>query len=330
MHHKTASSRTEIAQYLFGKADEFPAYFRIIDELREPSPVSHEDVLKIVELLKANPRATWTEANPRVREQNEPSMTTSKINNAINIAVQAIIMVDCAARDRHSTTYEVDNYRPISWELSESFLDFNALKAWKLKKRLAVTFRITDDLAEHLLYDSHHNVLYLFHQTAFLKAHLERSRTHLSMDCGLEDSLKFGILPPQLLVETLHSLQAVLFPIMDDKSADILTALIRKIGFDSDCNQYDGYMRFKEPPEDFIYQYWGERLARLEELIMRRDPRNKMERWFRWHTTDMNFLVVALLALAISIVVGLITITVTCVQTWIAWQAWKHPVIPLA
>jgi hypothetical protein len=137
-----------------------------------------------------------------------------------------------------------------------------------------------------------------------------------------------GMVPPQLLAETLHSLQAILFPIMDDKSADILVQLIRKMGFDDDCNQYDGYMRFKEPPQDFTYHYWGERLARLEELIMRREARNKVERWLRWHTTDVNALVIALLALAISIMVGLVGIVVTSIQAWIAWQAWKHPVAP--
>ena len=223
----SASDRTKIAQCLLGKADEFPAYFELyetlvtqegahviqIDQPEEPNPASHDNILWIVELLKSDPRATWTELNSRVHKQNELSITAPGIGKAVNVAVQAMIMVDCAARDRHSTTYEVDNYRPISWESSEPFLDFaqrafsrvlegdrrrikqvlrnkNALKAWKLKKRLGVTFRMTDNLMEHLLYDSHHHVLYLFHQTAFLKAHLERSSIHLPMDCGLEESLK--------------------------------------------------------------------------------------------------------------------------------------------
>ncbi|OCL12556.1 hypothetical protein AOQ84DRAFT_419352 [Glonium stellatum] len=365
MPRTTTSDRTKISERLLGKADEFPAYFELyeslvahgsahiiqIDQPRESDSASHDDILWIVELLKGNPRVTWAELNSQVHEQNLSSITTSGINKAVNIAVQAMIMVDCAARDRHSTTYEVDSYRPISWEPSEPFLDFvqrafprdsegdrrrikqalrnrYILKAWKLKKRLGVTFRMTDNLMEHLLYDSHNQVLYLFHQTAFLKAHLKRSSAHLAMECSLEESLKLGTVPPQLLVETLHSLQAVLFPILDDKSADILVRLTKKMGFDDDCNQYDGYMRFKEPPEDFTYHYWGGRLARLEELVIRREPRNKLERWFRWYTTDVNALAIALLALAISIVVGLIGIVISSIQLWIAWEAWRYPVAP--
>jgi hypothetical protein len=223
----TSTDRTKIAQYLLGRADEFPAYFELyetlvtqggahvipIDQPGEPNLISHDNILWIVELLRENPRVTWTDLNSQVRQRSEELITTLGSNKAINVAVQAMIMVDCSARDRHSTTYEVGNYRPISWESSEPFLDFvqrafpcdseedrrriklvlrnkNALKAWKLKKRLGVTFRMTDNLMEHLLYDNHHRVLYLFHQTAFLKAHLERSSAYLPMDCDLEESLK--------------------------------------------------------------------------------------------------------------------------------------------
>lgn len=136
------------------------------------------------------------------------------------------------------------------------------------------------------------------------------------------------MLPPQLLVETLHSLQGILFPSVDPISANILDELIAKEGFDPQCAEYEGYKLFSEPPEDFEYVFWGKRLAQLHHLMVHRPPRNMLERWFQRQSSEGNALFVALLALLISIAVGLISIILACVQVWIAWMAWKYPVAP--
>ncbi|KAF2420308.1 hypothetical protein EJ08DRAFT_550934, partial [Tothia fuscella] len=267
----------------------------------------------------------------------------------INVAVQAMIMVDCAARDWHAHTHVMGSYRPTSWAVNESFLGFversfppsldmdeeaisdaldesNALKAWKLKKRLGIEITPTDNLAHHLLYDPRHNKLYVFHHVAFLKAHLELSADTLGVGCKIKESLKIGTLPPQLLIETLHSLQSIIFPSTDGRSRLLLEQLIRRKLFDSECAEYDGYRRFRGLPEDFTYKYWGDRIVKLNEVMARRVPRNKFSRWLYWQTSDGNALMIALLALLITIVLGVLSLGVACFQTWIAWQAWRSPV----
>ncbi|KAH7119253.1 hypothetical protein EDB81DRAFT_914798, partial [Dactylonectria macrodidyma] len=119
----------------------------------------------------------------------------SGIEIVINLAVQSMIMVDCAAKHWHATDFILGGYRPMSWLLTETFLNFvdrsfpvgldsttqrvqaavedkSSMKAWKLQKRLGVRFRGTNNLAEHLLFDPRSNCLYLFHHAEFLKAHL--------------------------------------------------------------------------------------------------------------------------------------------------------------
>ena len=135
-----------------------------------------------------------------------------------------------------------------------------------------------------------------------------------------------GTLPLQLLVETLHSLQAIMFPPTDSKSAHILEQLIKKKGFDPVLAEYDGYSVFLEPPEGFRYRYWGDRISSLHDQLEQRPPRNKLERWFNWQANDGNALLVALFALLITIVTGVITIIISALQTWVAWQAWKYPI----
>lgn len=145
------------------------------------------------------------------------------------------------------------------------------------------------------------------------------ANTHTDL-CGYPS----GTLPPQLLVETLYTLQAVLFPSIDPESAHILDELVDRRGFDPDCAEYEGYELFQDPPPEFQFTYWGERLAHLHQLMSRRPPRNKLERWFHRHSTEGNALFIALLALAISILVGIVSIALNCVQIWITWYTWKY------
>ncbi|KAH0421969.1 hypothetical protein CcaCcLH18_13098 [Colletotrichum camelliae] len=203
--------------------------------------------------------------------------------------------------------------------------DFKAsLKAWKLRKRLGVKFQPTDDLTKHLLLDRRRSVLFIFHHVKFLKA---QAGLYLPIQKNLgltvNESLKNGTLPPQLLAETLHSIQAVLFPPHNKKAARILKKLIsnRDTQFDPECARYDG----ETLPKDFRYIYWAKRIADLHDLLEKRPPRNGMERWLQWQSSEGNALLVAFIALLISIIVGVISIGLSAVQIWISWMAWKHP-----
>jgi len=76
----------------------------------------------------------------------------------------------------------------------------------------------------------------------------------------------------------------------------------------------------------FDYFYWGERLATLHEFLQNRPPRNKFDRWIKWQTSDSNAFLVAITALVISVVIGLLSLGLAVCQTWIAWKTWKESV----
>jgi hypothetical protein len=124
--------------------------------------------------------------------------TDNEIEYAINIVIHLMLMIDCTTVDSHSDGYETDGYKPTKWKSHEKLSDFvsrafsidddsnqskikeaqwncNMLKGWKLKKRAHVTFRPTDDLREHLLYDPQGDIVRLFRHTSFPKAHLGKS-----------------------------------------------------------------------------------------------------------------------------------------------------------
>jgi hypothetical protein len=129
-------------------------------------------------------------------------------------------------------------------------------------------------------------------------------------------------------VETLHSLQTVLFPSVDERSRRILQDLIKKGRFDEDCARYEGYKLFHDTPEHFRYLYWGERMAALHDKLTatpQNRPRNRLERWLERHSSERNALIVALFALLITLITGIISVILGAVQVWITYQAWKYP-----
>ncbi|KAK3301869.1 uncharacterized protein B0T15DRAFT_515109 [Chaetomium strumarium] len=74
------------------------------------------------------------------------------------------------------------------------------------------------------------------------------------------------------------------------------------------------------------YVYWGDRLAAPHALMRERPPRNVFERWMKWQTSESNAFAVALAALLISVVVGILSLALAAFQAWIAWVAWRGSV----
>lgn len=86
------------------------------------------------------------------------------------------------------------------------------------------------------------------------------------------------------MVETLRSIQYLLFPYEDLKSTKILDQLIQRDGFDAECAEYDDYAL--DGLDEDKYLYWGQRIAALHKVIDNRPPRNSLERWLQRHDTD--------------------------------------------
>lgn len=126
------------------------------------------------------------------------------------------------------------------------------------------------------------------------------------------------------MVETLRSIQYLLFPYEDLKSTKILDQLIQRDGFDAECAEYDDYAL--DGLDEDKYLYWGQRIAALHKVIDNRPPRNSLERWLQRHDTERNVLFFALVGLSIWTIVSIIRIGLLAVQIWVSYEAWQHPV----
>jgi hypothetical protein len=219
-----------------------------------------------------------------------------------------------------------------------------SLKAWKLVKRYGINIKATNNLVEHLELDLQTMTLKVFHQVSFLRAHLAKSK-HEPLDLCLEDSLKRlnslfleaapfeyladpsirGTLPPKLLLETLLTFHSVLFPIAslrDSKSRAALDSAIGRQNFDAETR----WIEFvRTVPTDMMYDYWGDRLVALYDVVKRPPPTNAIVAWFERHTSERNALTIAIAGLFLSALFGLLSFVVGLLQLVLAWMAYKNP-----
>ncbi|CAG9993863.1 unnamed protein product [Clonostachys byssicola] len=347
--YQESTERSEIATLIFDEDGDFPAFFAFFGTILHQKNflvvngqggLTYRDIGVAVSLLKSSRGTTKNGVIQTLNNDNGTATPRSNVLDALNLAVNMVLMVDCDPQESHARGYTIADYSPKSWQPDMTYLDFVqrsfpigaservqwSLKASKLKKRLRIKFLPTDDLDKHLLYDSGNPpCVYLFHQVGFLKAQLNKyNDMEMPLDLTVDECLERGSPPVQLLYETIHSLQQLLFRRHDNKSKAILKELINEEGFDSECEVYDGYRPLDG--DDFTYTYWGERMRKLEAALANPPPRNKLEAWLQSQTSERNALFIALVALFISIFVGLLSLGLAGFQTWIAWMAWKYPV----
>jgi hypothetical protein len=134
-----------------------------------------------------------------------------------------------------------------------------------------------------------------------------------------------GTLPPLLLLETLLTFHDVLFPVAsvrDKKSRTALERMIRKHGFD----QEGRWIEFvRATPERMGFDYWGDRLSALHDVVKQPPPANALVAWFERHTSERNALTVAIVGLFLSVIIGLLSFIVGVLQLALAWVAYRHP-----
>ncbi|KAJ4296428.1 hypothetical protein N0V90_006473 [Kalmusia sp. IMI 367209] len=217
----TTSDQQTIALGLLGTSGDFVAWSRLYDDLitrrrtrigpPTVSPVVPDSqILEIASFLKTNPRWTRIEALSSLLKDSKQEYPDEDVENALDITVQAMFMTDSVATQGHASDFRLGGLRPRCWAANDSFVQFlessfpraidspktcsviedqDSLKSWKLAKKLKITFKGTNNLADHLLYDSRYNTLYLFHHVAWLNAHLGGLAYEIPFDSSMDTAV---------------------------------------------------------------------------------------------------------------------------------------------
>lgn len=321
-----------------------------LDSGAEPALRTHEDLARIVRILKQDPDLTRTSLAAQA------FTTARKVkghdqNAAIDLAVKVFVMVNCVA-DGQALMLVESGRDHVPWRQDIPFSQFifetfptsdhpslndiesgsftntrRNLTARKLQKRARLSFCPTDDIHNHLKMDGKSGVIQRFHHSALLKEHLLLTRD-LPADHSITESLQRGALPRQLALEILDSIQKLLFPLTDAKSRALLENLTRKSkgAFDPDCLRFESYSIRRADEQDIPYYYLGERLMDLYSELENPRPRGGLANWLERRSRPRYIMLATLAGVMIAVLLGLAGLIVTIFQTWITYQSWKYPV----
>ncbi|KAI0399063.1 hypothetical protein F4802DRAFT_611161 [Xylaria palmicola] len=293
---------------------------------------THGDIWKAISILTNRPELTRAELDAFIS-------TTSPA-----LIVKITCMIDCSNLHYSPGRLEEGNSRLV-WEdevpfnkyLQDLFPTHNhpvwssrhnhqedfytkkaQLRATKLVKHLNLTFYPTHDIRDHLRLDIRRNKLHIFHFASFIKANLRTKN----------DSARVNLFPRQLLLEVLDSTQLILFPLSDAKSRRLLRSLIsdRAYGFDPETEKFERSTVCNPGEETISYIYFADRLEELFQELQTPRPRTWLGKQMQRRSGSRDMILATLIGVAVAVLLGVLALILSAVQTWIAYQAWKHPV----
>ena len=315
---------------------------------------THADVLIIIDHLKAmsaSPRSKLREALFEGIWRDRPLPPKCDQNSAIDLAVKVMTMVNCSASGHSPTLLEHGSYQ-VPWRDDVSldgfmgnilpltdhpglndtetkmYMDIKpSLMARKLKKRIGMKVRPTNDLRSHLKIDRRTNTLEVFHHVAFLKEHLRLTKDY-PRNLTVEKSLCLGTLPRQLVLECLDTVQKILFPLSDAKSRTLLQSLTTRSLFDPDCLRFESVAIRNPDEKDIKYYYFGARLADLYDELEHPRPRGWLQKCIERRSGARYTMMATLAGVLFALVLGMAGLAIGGYQAWVGYQQWQHPVVP--
>jgi hypothetical protein len=176
-------------------------------QITPPTLCSHQAILEACNRLQISPGSTKGE----IESQLFPNVTeAAERHRCLRAVTKLAFMIDCDSLSNFSVNYKRQNEDtfPIRWRDGQTLIEFfhssfpvddttsplrtsdigKRLKVWKLRKRYNIRIEPTNDLAQHLVYNTTTRTLSVFHQVAYLKAHLQ-SLSDLRISAAASESI---------------------------------------------------------------------------------------------------------------------------------------------
>jgi hypothetical protein len=167
----------------------------------------HEDLIDIITYLRKNPnkrrdKATIDFFEARAQKENIARVPNARDQaRAFNLAVRVLTMVNCAAENQAGAMLE-SGTQPVTWSNDATLNEFisktfpttdypelndlsqtkrsiyikESLQGKRLQKMTGLAFKGTDDLRNHLKFDTDEGIIEVFTHTRFLKERLASTK----------------------------------------------------------------------------------------------------------------------------------------------------------
>ncbi|KAK7423825.1 hypothetical protein QQZ08_008868 [Neonectria magnoliae] len=231
------------------------------------------------------------------------------------MTVDVAFMIHCGLRDYHSDGFKCDGFKCddlgiVKWQKNASFVDF-------IKQAFAPQLT---PIAEQRQKD----MKVMKHKKALKAWKLERRYgIEIKTTNNLLEHLAYD--PPTMTLKVFHQMSFLRAQLQRTKgeSLDLGFEDSLKKGFDQEAK----WIEYVRPlPSEMTYTYWGDRLAKLYDVVKRPPPTNPVVAWFERHTSERNALTVAIIGLFLAVLLGFLSFIVGLMSLIVAWMAWKYPV----
>ena len=118
----------------------------------------------------------------------------------------------------------------------------------------------------------------------------------------------------------------MLFPFNDKKSRRLLRSLVAKSDFDADCLRFEADALRSAEEKGVVFEHFGERLGVLLDEVENLRPHGLIEKWLERKSGARYVMLATLIGVILAVLLGIAALALSGYQTWIAYQAWKHPV----
>ncbi|KAK6523397.1 hypothetical protein TWF281_001377 [Arthrobotrys megalospora] len=344
------------AAYIHKKLPFFFRYYRnLVTAYDRGRPVgviaaltTHDDLSNLIQLMREAPELAKNELM-RIAFPERPDRTNVSIpeqEKALNLAANIITMTSCVPSHQSILLLEQGRLQ-LPWQSNLSLGAFfttvfpmpdtenpysgaidasikHALSAKKLKRIARIQLVPTDDLSSHLKFDKRDGIVHVFHHCGFLKENLRVTRDRGSQ-LSVADYLKLGCIPRQLALETLDTIQRILFPLADAESKTLISSLISTSYWDPECEKIPSTLYLGPEEVDVRYHYFGNRLLELYEEVSDPGPQTTMGKWLDRKKSSRHVMMATLTGVVIAIILGILTLGVSGYQAWLGYQQWQHP-----
>jgi hypothetical protein len=116
--------------------------------------------------------------------------------------------------------------------------------------------------------------------------------------------------------------------VVQRKPQDVLKRLVSGEDWNPEIMNPDFRAARNEGEENVPYYYLADRLSELHNELENPRPRSWFERLIERKTGDRYVMIATLAGVLVAILLGVAAMVVSCVQTWIAYQAWRYPISP--
>ncbi|KDN61624.1 hypothetical protein CSUB01_01449 [Colletotrichum sublineola] len=226
-------------------------------------------------------------------------------HDSIDLAIRTTLMMDGSALD-YSTDRLEKGVHHVQWKLGEPLSKF----------------------IERIFTSESHTILSYPEHLSHPDFKSELKATRLKRGLGIAIHPTADLRDHLKLDRKTMTLKGVLFPLTDKKSRKLLRSYVESEAFDPAIQNFE-FRSIKNKGEEVVpFFYLASRLDELHQELLDPSPRGWLERQFERRSGSRYMMMATMVGIFFAVFLGFLALVVSSYQTYIAYQAWQHPISP--